>query len=217
MLCLIDSYQNKVSADQYYLTVSRAQVSTHQVRVFFWSYLLTIYSFSNDRRFRFFKIHIKYVVFMSLSPSTITMLISIWPQTQKFSQSFQTTCGEDLFLPWSPVGHSPRSIFMLWLVKIWQVRSCVKFMQHILKFDCFDSWSWQSFESTCDVFDCRFPLDVQNEIQLLLLMAGLFIGFLLRNASLVKADNPISDGIVFVLHLAWCVRESWRLKRSLPY
>ena len=43
-----------------------------------------------------------------------------------------------------------------------------------------------------------FPLDVQNEIQLLLLMAGLFIGFLLRNASLVKADNPISDGIVFV-------------------
>ena len=170
MLCLIDSYQNKVSADQYYLTVSRAQVSTHQVRVFFWSYLLTIYSFSNDRRFRFFKIHIKYVVFMSLSPSTITMLISIWPQTQKFSQSFQTTCGEDLFLPWSPVGHSPRSIFMLWLVKIWQVRSCVKFMQHILKFDCFDSWSWQSFESTCDVFDCRFPLDVQNEIQL-------FIGF----------------------------------------
>ena len=54
----------------------------------FWSYLLTIYSFSNDCRLRFFKIHIKYVVFMSLSPSTITMLISIWPQTQKFSQSF---------------------------------------------------------------------------------------------------------------------------------
>ena len=26
-------------------------------------------------------------------------------------------------------------------------------------------------------------------------MAGLFIGFLLRNASLVKADNPISDGM----------------------
>ena len=31
--------------------------------------------------------------------------------------------------------------------------------------------------------------------------------FWLRNASLVKADNPISDGIVFVFHLAGCVGE----------
>ena len=30
----IDSCQNKVSADQYHLTVSRAQVSTHRGRVF---------------------------------------------------------------------------------------------------------------------------------------------------------------------------------------
>ena len=48
MLSSIDSCQNRVSADQYHLTVSRAQVSTHQGRVFFWSY-----SFSNDRRFTF--------------------------------------------------------------------------------------------------------------------------------------------------------------------
>ena len=54
----------------------------------FWSYPLIMYSFSNDRRLRFFKIHIKYVVFMSLSTSTITILISNWPQTQKFSQFF---------------------------------------------------------------------------------------------------------------------------------
>ena len=33
------------------------------------------------------------------------------------------------------------------------------------------------------------------------------LGFWLRNASLVKADNPISDGIVFVFHLAGCVQE----------
>ena len=39
------------------------------------------------------------------------------------------------------------------------------------------------------------------------LIHGLFIGFWLRNASLVKAANPISDGIVFVFHLAGCVRE----------
>ena len=35
MLSSIDSCQNRVPADQYHLTVSRAQVSTHQGRVFF--------------------------------------------------------------------------------------------------------------------------------------------------------------------------------------
>ena len=35
MLSSIDSCQNRVSADQYHLTVLRAQVSTHQGRVFF--------------------------------------------------------------------------------------------------------------------------------------------------------------------------------------
>ena len=61
--------------------------------------------------------------------------------------------------------------------------------------------------STCDVFNCLFPLDVQNEIQLL---SGVFcyswlvfsLGFWLRNTSFVKVGNPISDGIVFVFHLA---------------
>ena len=37
----------------------------------------------------------------------------------------------------------------------------------ILKLVYFDSWIWQSFVSTCVVFNCLFPLDVQNEIQLL--------------------------------------------------
>ena len=52
MFWLIDSYQNSVSADQYRLTVSRAQVSTHWVRVFFWRYPLTSWYFSNDRRLK---------------------------------------------------------------------------------------------------------------------------------------------------------------------
>ena len=86
----------------------------------------------------------------------------------------------------------------------------------------FDSWSWQSFVSTCDVFNCLFPLDVQNEIQLL---SGVFcysrlvclLGFWLRNMSLVKVGNPISDGIVFVFHLAWCVIGLQSLKRYWPY
>ena len=92
----------------------------------------------------------------------------------------------------------------------------------ILNLVYFESWSWQSFVSTCDVFNCLFPLDVQNEIQLL---SGVFfysllvclLGFWLRNTSLVKGGNPISDGIVFVFHLAWCVRGLQSLMRYWPY
>ena len=43
------------------------------------------------------------------------------------------------------------------------------------------------------------------------------LGFWLRNTSLVKVGNPISDGIVFVLHLAWCVRGLQSLKRYWPF
>ena len=62
--------------------------------------------------------------------------------------------------------------------------------------------------STCDVFNCLFLLDVQNEIQLLsrcllLFMAGLFTGFLVeKRVACQKFGNSISDGIVFVVHLA---------------
>ena len=82
----------------------------------------------------------------------------------------------------------------------------------------FDSSSWQSFMWTCDVFNCLFPLDAQNEIQLLL---GVFcyswlVGLWLRNTSLVKVGNPISDGIVFIFHLAWCVRVE-KSEVILPY
>ena len=92
----------------------------------------------------------------------------------------------------------------------------------ILNLVYFVSWSWQSFVSTCDVFNCLFPLDVQNEIQLL---SGVFcyswlvcsLGFWLRNTSLVKVGNLISDGIVFVFHLAWCVRGLQSLKRYWLY
>ena len=80
----------------------------------------------------------------------------------------------------------------------------------ILKVVYFDSWSWQSFVSTCDVFNCQ---DVQNEIQLL---SGVFcyswlvclLGFWLRNTSLVKVRNPISDSIVFVFTLRKGVAKS---------
>ena len=92
----------------------------------------------------------------------------------------------------------------------------------ILNLVYFESWSWQSFVSTCDVFNCLSPLDVQNEIQVL---SGVFcyswlvclLGFWLTNTSLVKIGNPISGVIIFVFHLAWCVRGLQSLKRYWPY
>ena len=133
MLWSIDSCQNRISADQYHLTVPRAQVSTHRGRVLFWSYPLTNYQFQMIAGSSLFfpMIHMKYVVFMSLWPRTVKILISNWPRTRKFSQLFKNTGGEDLFLPWSRVGHGVRPIFVLWLVKIWQVSACGKFMQHL--------------------------------------------------------------------------------------
>ena len=72
-----------------------------------------------------------------------------------------------------------------------------------------DSWSWQGLvSSSCDVFNCLFPPDVQNEIKLPSRFFSYswlvcLLGFWLRNAPLVKViGNPTSDGIVFVVHLA---------------
>ena len=64
----------------------------------------------------------------------------------------------------------------------------------------------QHLETCGDVFNCLFPLNVQNEIRLLsrvLCYSWLvyLLGFWLRNTSLVKVGNPISDGIVFVFTL----------------
>ena len=133
MLWSIDSCQNRISADQYHLTVARAQVSTHRGRVLFWSCPLTNYHFQMIAGSSLFfpMIHMKYVVFMSLWSCTVKILISKWPRTRKFSHFFKNKGGEDLFLPRSRVGHALRPIFVLCLVKIWQVSSCKKFMQHL--------------------------------------------------------------------------------------
>ena len=97
-------------------------------------------------------------VFMSLCPRTITILISNWPRTWKISQLFKNYRRGRRFL--TMVSR------LLWLFKIWQVSSCGEIMQHLET--CW-LWQlgWQSFVSPCDVFNCLFPLDVQNEIQLL--------------------------------------------------
>ena len=74
--------------------------------------------------------------------------------------------------------------------------------------------------STCDVFNCLIPLDVQNEIQLL---SGVFcyswlvclLGFWLRNTTLVKVRNPISDAIVFAFFMRESVAKSEAIQTLL--
>ena len=86
MLWSIDSCQNKVSSDQYHLTESRAQVSTHRGQVLFFEVIRwqgTGFQMIAGSSFFFFLIHMKYVVFMC---RTIKILISNWPRTRKFSQ-----------------------------------------------------------------------------------------------------------------------------------
>ena len=91
----IDSGQNRVFADQYHLTVPRAQVSTHRGRVFFevicWQITSFKWSQAQVYSFQWFIWNMLCLCswFMSLWPGTIKILISNWPRTEKFSQFFK--------------------------------------------------------------------------------------------------------------------------------
>ena len=67
------------------------------------------------------------------------------------------------------------------------------------------------FVSTCDVFNRSFHWMYKMKFSCYSWLVCL-LGFWLRNTSLVKAGNPISDGMVFVLRLAWCVHVRRELK-----
>ena len=117
MLWSIDSCQNRVSADQYHLTVSRAQVSTHWGRILFevirWQF--TGYQMIAGSSLFFPMIHVKFVVFMSLWPRTIKILISNWPRTRKFSQFFKNTGGKTF----SYHGHVLVTLYVQFLCSDW--------------------------------------------------------------------------------------------------
>ena len=161
MLWSIDSWQNRASADQYHISVSLAQVSIHRSQVFFEVIRWQVTSFQMIAGSSLiFLIHMKYVVFMC---RTIKILISNWPGTRKFSQLLQP--GKTVAFAFALV-----TLYVQFLCSDWS-----KFdrwvhtenLCRILNIVYFDSSSWQSFMSTCDVFTCLFPLDAQNEIQLL--------------------------------------------------
>ena len=105
MLWSTDSCQNRVSADQYHLTISRAQVLTHRGRVSFWSYPLTSYLFSNDRRLKFIFLKFKWNM-PCLCAAQKKILTSNWPRTRKFSQLLQA-------------GKTVAFDFCFWLFDLW--------------------------------------------------------------------------------------------------
>ena len=204
MLWSIDSCQNRVSADQYHLTVSRAQVSTHRGRVFFEVIRWQVTSFQMIAGSSLiFLIHMKYVVFYMCR--TIKILISNWPRKLKFSQFLQAGKTCQLLLTFlTKVTRWSRSTSNFYALIGENLTG--EFIRNIYTASgnlFTDSWSWQSFVSSCDAFNCLFPLDVKNEIQLLSRFfcyscLVCLLGFWLRNAPLVKViGNPISDGIVF--------------------
>ena len=106
-------------------------------------------------------------------------LLRLWFQTDLGCQNsailllllllffFLYTGGEDLFLLWSHVGHALRPTFYVLIGQNFDRWVHAENLCSTLKVVYFDSWSGQSFVSTCDVFNCLFPLYVQNEIQLL--------------------------------------------------
>ena len=146
----------------------------------------------------------KYVVFMC---RTIKILVSNRPRTRKFSKLLQAR--KTVAFDFSHHVHALVTLYVQFLCSDWSKFDRWVHAENlcsIMNLVYFDSWSWQSIVSTCDVFNCLFPLDVQNEIQLL---SGVFccsllvclLGFWLRNTSLVKVGTPIAGGIVFVFTL----------------
>ena len=134
-------------------------------------------------------IHMKSVVFMSLWPRTVKILISNWPWTQKFSHSFFKYRRGRPFLTMVTRWSRSTSNFCTLIGQ----NLTGEFMRKIY------AASWKLFTLTAEadrvlcrlVINCLFPLDVQNEIQLLSRVfcypwLVCLLGFWLRNASLVK-------------------------------
>ena len=161
----MDSCQNSVSGDQYHLTVSWAQVSTHWVRVFLKlsAEKLLLFKWSQAQVQFFFK--------------CIWNKLCSWAALLKFW--FRADLGRENSTGFYMQGR--QSLLTFLTVTRWS-RSKSTFcvlISHNLTGEftrknsaasgnlLTDSRSWQSFVSSCDVLNCLFPLDVQNVIQLL--------------------------------------------------
>ena len=192
MLWSIHSYQNRASADKYHLTVLRAQVSTHRGGVFFkvirWQ--ITSFKWSHAQVYFFQGFISNMLCLCHYGPA----LLGFWFQTDLGSENSSSFLKVQAGKTLSYHGHALVTLYVQCLYSDWSKFDRWVYAEKlcsILKVVYFDSWSWQGFVSTCDVFNCPFSSggtkwNTAAIKSLLLFMAGLFTVFWLRNASLVK-------------------------------
>ena len=195
MFWSINSCQNRISADQYHLTIPRAQVFTHRGRVFFWSYLLTNYQFQmivGSSSF-FPMIRMNMLCLCHYGPA----LLRLWFQTDLGRENsaifLKNTGGEDLFFTmvtrWSRstsnfytlIGQNLTGEFMrknyaaswkLFTLRAEADRVLCQLVMYLTVFSTgFTKWNTAAIRS------------------LLLFMAGLFIGFLVEKC--VACQNSV--------------------------
>ena len=174
----------------------------------FWSYPPTNYQLLMIAGSSLFlsMIHIKYIVFMSLWTRTIRIVISNWPRTQKFSQFFwKLQAGKTFTMVtrWSRstsnfyalIGQNLTGEFM-WKIHAasWKLFTLTAeanrvLYQLVMFLTVFFLWMYKM------KYSCYQESSVYSWLVCLL-------GFWLRNASLDKFGNSISDGIVFVFYPA---------------
>ena len=210
MLWSIDSCENRVSADQYHMTVPRAQVSTHWGRVFFEVFCWQITSFKwSQAQFYFFQWFIWNILCLChYGPA----LLRFWFQTdlaRENSASFLLIQARKTF---SYHGQALVTLYVQFVCSDWSKFNTwvhVENLCSILKVVYFDNWR-----------NCLFPLDVQMKYscyQESSVIHGWFVywvfGWEMHRVS--KFGNPISDGIVFIFHLAWCLRGFKSLKQPV--
>ena len=112
-----------------------------------------------------------------------------------------------LFSPWSRIGHALHPVFMLWLLKLWQVSSRGKI--YALSGNLFtDSWNWQ--------FVSSYSCTIWKTAAIMILLVEKCAAFPSH-----RKCFPFSDGMVFknqpLLRLSVCVRGLKSLKRFWPY
>ena len=153
---------------------------------------------------------------------TIKILIANWPRTRKFSQLLQA--GKTVAFDFSHHGHALVTLYVQFLCSDWSKFDSWVHAENlcsIWNLVYFDSWSWQRFVSTCDVFisfstECT-KWNSAAIRSLLLFMASLLIGFLVDKYVACRSRKSDFGWHRFRFHLAWWVRGLQSLKRYWRY
>ena len=126
-------------------------------------------------------------------------LLRFWFQTNLGRENSASYLETEAGKTFSCQGHALVTLYVEFLCSDWSKFDRWVHAENlcsILNLVYFDGWSWQSFVSTCDFFNCLFLLDVQTWNtaaikSILLFMASLFIAFLVERC--VACQSRKSD------------------------